>query len=93
VFAIDQGGLVVFKLQLLQPDRLSFAEWRYADRNEQFHRLGPVDYMSPERLCERVGGAAADVWALGMILVLLLTHKRPFDDSAGKRPSSDETKK
>ncbi len=41
--------------------------------------VGTCGYMSPEQIEQGGGGAASDVFALGVILYELVTGKRPFD--------------
>ena len=44
---------------------------------------GTIAYMAPERLAGRAPGAAADIYALGVILYELIAGQRPFPDLAG----------
>jgi serine/threonine protein kinase len=69
------GRSAVFKLQLFDEDRLRYASWRNENCEK---RIGPIVYMAPEMLRDRVRGRAVDVWALGMVLVAVLTRRRPF---------------
>jgi serine/threonine protein kinase len=72
------GRSAVFKLRLFEEDRLSYAYWRFD--NSCRIRHGPIVYMAPEKLRNRVRGGAVDVWALGMVLLAVLTRRRPFED-------------
>jgi hypothetical protein len=60
--------------------------------------LGTAAYMAPEQLAHHRVGPAADVWALGAVLLECLTGRRPFDGPpaevvarrlAGWRPSTE----
>jgi serine/threonine protein kinase len=73
------GRSAVFKLRLFEEDRLSYAFWRFD--NSCRVRPAPIVYMAPEFLRNRVtGSGAVDVWALGMVLLAVLTLRRPFED-------------
>jgi serine/threonine protein kinase len=72
------GRSAVFKLLMFEEDHLSYAYWRhYTGRRFE---AGPIVYMAPEFLRDRVTGGAVDVWALGMVLLAVLTRRRPFED-------------
>jgi len=43
---------------------------------------GTIPYMAPELLKGAVAGPTADVWALGVILVEMLTGRRPFQGAS-----------
>jgi serine/threonine protein kinase len=73
------GRSAVFKLRLFEEARLSYAFWRHSTKLP-YSNVGPIVYMAPEELRNRVTGGAVDVWALGMVLLAVLTRRRPFAD-------------
>jgi serine/threonine protein kinase len=44
--------------------------------------LGTIYYMAPERLEEREGNEASDIFALGAVMYEMATGRRPFDSSS-----------
>jgi hypothetical protein len=67
----------VFKLQMFDAELFSFADWQY-DNHCDCRHVPPFRFMAPETLLNRVGGSAGDVWALGMVLLTVLTREFPF---------------
>jgi serine/threonine protein kinase len=64
---------------------IDFGIAAFVDSRTDGPRLGTLGYLAPERLAGEVGGPAADVYALGIVLFAALTGQppRPADRSGG----------
>jgi len=80
-----------------EPKLLDFgiSKWLYPESRDQ----GPVtatvlrvltpEYASPEQIRGERPTVACDVYALGVILLQILTGRLPFEGAAGERPASE----
>lgn len=56
-------------------------------------KVGPVQYQAPEMIEGKSYDYSVDFWALGILMVELLTRKTPFDpDKPGYNPCTDKVK-
>jgi hypothetical protein len=79
VIASPDGGVTVIDLGLAWRDGMT----RHTDTGAA---VGSVGYMAPEQIEGRAVDAAADVWALGVMIYEWIAGRRPF---ARPRPSEE----
>lgn len=82
-----------------QPGRVKLCDFGFAKQWEQgqnmYTHIGTPVYMSPEQLDKQAAGqgylgTAVDVWAAGVLLVVMLLGTFPFDHTEHPDPNSPE---
>eukprot|EP01083_Nonionella_stella_P141708 437167_1 len=73
---------------------INFGDSTRAHRAEDkmlFGGVGPDSYQAPEMLLRKKYSYSVDIWALGILMVELLTEKRPFrPGEPGRDPHTDK---
>jgi eukaryotic-like serine/threonine-protein kinase len=74
---VDDNG----RTKLIDFGIASYARSRRLTFGSQSQMMGTPDYISPEQVCGKPGGARSDIYALGIMLYEMLTGKTPFRGS------------
>ncbi|MEA2603372.1 MAG: eukaryotic-like serine/threonine-protein kinase [Acidobacteriota bacterium] len=76
---LKPGNVMILRDGRVKLIDFGLARWADSARvTEQGMAVGTAAYMAPEQLRNQEAGAAADVWALGVVLYEMLAGRHPF---------------